>query len=301
MSEPYAMNMPVADSPRISIVTTNYNGAAWLEQTILSVLGQNYPNLEYIVIDGGSSDGSRAIIEKYQDRLAYWESEPDRGFAHAYNKGFARATGEILAWLNSDDLLTPWALVTVARCFIDQPQVQWLTSLYPMVIGVSGGSMLTPADPFNRELFYKGVYGRVLPFIQQESTFWRRELWEAAGGTLDEQLDSAIDTELWARFFSLADLYAVTAPIGCFRYRTDSKSGRDINAYYAEMYRVLGGYDNGLFARLLRRRYFPELVKRVAPYLVPPRYTGKILAWDKRSDRYVCRDDRVRFRNPVTG
>lgn len=289
------------ECPKISIVTTNYNGAAWLEQTLQSVLGQNYPNLEYIVIDGGSSDGSQKIIEKYEKQLAYWESEPDRGFAHAYNKGFAKATGDILAWLNSDDLLTPWALETVARCFTDQPQAQWLTSLYPMVCGTSGRTMLMPADPFNRELFYKGVYGRVLPFIQQESTFWRRELWESSGATLDEGLDLAIDTELWARFFKQTELYAVAASIGCFRYRPDSKSGRDIGAYYGEMARVLGRYDNGIFARLLRKRYFPELVKRLAPHLHPPRYTGKVLSWDKKTNCYLCCDKRVKFRNPVFG
>lgn len=286
---------------KISIVTTNFNGAAWLEQTIQSVLGQNYPNLEYIVIDGGSSDGSQRIIEKYEKQLAYWESEPDRGFAHAYNKGFVRATGDIMAWLNSDDLLTSWALETVARCFSDQPQVQWLTSLYPMVCGNSGRTMLRPADPFNRELFYKGVYGLVLPFIQQESTFWRRELWEAAGATLDENLSLAIDTELWARFFKQTELYAVTSPIGCFRYRQDSKSGRDIKAYYEEMAKVLGRYDSGLFARLLHKRYFPELVKWLAPSFHPPRYTGKVLSWDKKADHYLCCDERVKFRNPVFG
>ncbi len=285
--------------PKISIVTTNYNGVAWLEQTILSVLNQNYPNLEYIVIDGGSTDGSQRIIEKYESRLAYWESSPDRGFAHAYNKGFTKATGDVLAWLNSDDIYTPWALETVARCFTDQPQVQWLTSLYPMVCGTSGRTVLTPADPFNRELFYKGVYGLVLPFIQQESTFWRRELWEATGATLDEGLELAIDTELWARFFKQSELYAVTSPIGCFRYRTDSKSGRDISAYYAEMARVLGNYDSGLFPRLLHKRYFPELVKRLGPYLYPPRYTGKVLSWDKVVDRYLVRDERVKFINCV--
>jgi len=291
--------MPLSSQsqPKISIITTNYNGAAWLEQTLQSVLGQNYPNLEYIVIDGGSSDGSQRIIEQYQDRLAYWESEPDRGFAHAYNKGFARATGDIFAWLNSDDLLTPWALETVASCFTDCPQVQWLTSLYPMVCGTSGRTLLMPADPFNRELFYKGVYGRILPFIQQESTFWRRELWASSGATLDESLDLAIDTELWARYFKQAELYGVTSPLGCFRYRKDSKSGRDISAYYAEMARVLGRYDSGILSGLLQKRYFPEMVKRLAPYLSPPRYTGKVLAWDRPADRYLASDERVKFRN----
>jgi glycosyltransferase involved in cell wall biosynthesis len=280
-----------------TIVTTNFNGAAWLEETLLSVLSQSYPHVEYIVIDGGSTDGSQRIIEKYQDRLAYWESVPDRGFAHAINKGFTRATGDILAWLNSDDLYCPWALATVARCLTDLPEVQWLTTRYPLVTGADGGMTVMPADPFNRELFYAGVYGRVLPFIQQESTFWRRGLWEKAGARLDDGLELAIDTELWARFFEHAGLYALNAPLGCFRYRTDSKSGRHLDRYYEEMATVLGRYDDGLFARLLGKRVFPELVKLLAPHLLLPRRHGLVAGWDRVAGRYVATVEPVRFRN----
>jgi glycosyltransferase involved in cell wall biosynthesis len=110
MSAPTTGATPAtAELPRISLVTPSFNQAEFLEATLRSVLDQGYPNLEYIVVDGGSTDGSTAILERYADRLAWWVSEPDRGHGHALNKGFARATGEILGWINSDDLLLPGA------------------------------------------------------------------------------------------------------------------------------------------------------------------------------------------------
>src|SRR6266513_4869973 len=112
--------------PRISIITPSFNQAQFLEETILSVLNQRYPNLEYIVIDGGSTDGCVDVIKRYEDRLAFWVSEPDRGQPHAINKGLAKATGEIVAFINSDDVYLPGALSTVASHFIESPERGWL-------------------------------------------------------------------------------------------------------------------------------------------------------------------------------
>lgn len=109
--------------PKISIVTPSFNQGKYLEKTILSVLEQDYPNLEYIIIDGGSTDNSVEIIKKYEKHLAYWVSEPDRGQSHAINKGFGHATGEILGWLNSDDYYAPGAPQAIAEAFLANPDV----------------------------------------------------------------------------------------------------------------------------------------------------------------------------------
>ena len=113
-------------TPRISIITPNYNQEDFLEQTILSVIGQNYPNLEYIIIDGGSTDGSVEIIKKYEKHLSHWVSEPDSGLYHALQKGFSRSTGEIMGWINSDDILHRKSLFVLAEVFSTNDEIDWL-------------------------------------------------------------------------------------------------------------------------------------------------------------------------------
>ena len=115
---------------RISVVTVCYNMASYIEQTMLSVLSQNYPNLEYIVIDGGSSDGTQTIIEKYKDKLAYYVSEPDKGMYDAINKGFKHSSGDVIAWINADDIYMPWTLRVVDQIFTNYSDVDWIGGRY---------------------------------------------------------------------------------------------------------------------------------------------------------------------------
>lgn len=217
--------------PKITVVTINLNNAAFLEDTIRSVVTQGYPNLEYIIIDGGSTDGSIDIIKKYEPQLAYWVSEKDNGYAFALQKGLSRATGDIMAWLNSDDVYLPGSLFTVAEIFRSHPNIQWITGFPSWCNKKSfhlGEMPLTPeAHPYwakRYDLYQKyGRWSRIRYLggdflaIQQESTFWRRELWQQAGGTLDTSYKLGADTELWCRFFRYQPLYTANAILAAFR------------------------------------------------------------------------------------
>ena len=220
--------------PRISIVTPSYNQAAFLRKTLDSVLDQNYLNLEYIVIDGGSNDGSTHILREYSSNLAYWVSEPDNGQSNALNKGFARATGEIMTWLNSDDVLLPGSLHTVGAIFARFPEIQWLTG-QPANLDVHDQLRVARLKTGRfRTLIRRGWYhGRGLGFIRQEGTFWRRSLWEQVGGSLNEAMHYAMDDDLWKRFAQHADLVTVDMPLAAFRSQPQQKTAQ-LNRYYAE-------------------------------------------------------------------
>jgi glycosyltransferase involved in cell wall biosynthesis len=183
---------------KISIITPSYNQGWALERTIKSVLQQECKDIEYIIIDGGSSDDSVSIIKKYERQLAYWISEPDRGQSHAINKGFAKATGDILCWLNSDDFLAPHAINKVLKEFERRPDIDVLTggwiSYYQdsksYVLARSCGMGLSPGKML---LFGSGA------LLGQHSTFWKHELWRKTGG-LNERYHYAMDHDLFCRF-----------------------------------------------------------------------------------------------------
>ena len=226
------------DYPKISIVTPSYNQGQFLEATIQSVLSQNYPNLEYIIIDGGSTDKSVEIIQKYADHLHFWCSEADGGQYAAINKGFSHATGEVMAWLNSDDMYFPWSFKTIASIMNELPMVEWLTTLncgFWDWQGFCGD--ISKAPGYSKEAFLDGCYlasgKNAIGWIQQESTFWRRGLWEEIGGYISTEFKLAGDFDLWSRFYSHADLYGTFSPLGGFRSQNTQRS-RQIEKYISE-------------------------------------------------------------------
>jgi glycosyltransferase involved in cell wall biosynthesis len=229
--------------PRLSIVTPSYNQGKYIEATIRSALLQGYPNLEYIIIDGGSTDESLSIIKKYEKHITYWVSESDGGHANALNKGFSRATGEVMAWINSDDFYLPGAFKTVAEVMAAFPEIEWMTSALQGWCGRDERVAHTYAPGFSRRFFEAGGY-MGLPYstawIQQESTFWRRSLWLKAGGRVNEEISVAIDFELWSRFFRFAPLATVETALGCFRKHDEQRSRKQASVYRKEAMEAIG-------------------------------------------------------------
>ena len=232
--------------PKITVVTPSFNQGAFLEETILSVLGQGYPNLEYIIIDGGSSDESVEIIRRYEDRLAYWQSKADGGQSDAINQGFDRATGAILAWLNSDDFYLPGTLFSVARKLRSGvPQI-----LFGNCIQIcEGGTKVSGSD-------VEAGHTRLdLPFVDyiiQPSSFWTRQAWDLTG-KLDHKLHYVFDWDWYIRAQQAGVMLTPeTRYLSVYRLHKSHKTGMGGNKRLTEIAEVLTRYAGRQYGDLYR-------------------------------------------------
>ena len=210
---------PPNPAPRISIVTPSFSQGQFLERTIYSVVSQNYPAIEYVVQDGGSTDGTVEVLKRYESTLSRWVSEPDDGQGDAINRGFAHTSGEIMAYLNSDDLLLPGSLAYVAGYFAAHPDVDVVYGNRVIIDEHDreiGRWVLPPHDDAELGL---------LDFVPQETLFWRRRAWEAAGGQIDASLRFAIDWDLLLRLRdSGAKMVRLPRFLGAFRAHDEQKT-----------------------------------------------------------------------------
>jgi len=221
-----------AAHPLVSIITPSFNQARFLEATILSVLNQEYPKLEYILVDGGSTDGSLEIIQRYSDRFSWWVSEKDRGQTDAINKGFAHAHGEILAWINSDDTYEPGAVSAAVDFLRARPEVG-------MVYGdanlIDEGGRVIGRFPAAQTDYRRLKRGYV--HIPQQSAFFRADLWRKVG-PLDPSFYFAMDYDLWVRLARLAPLEYLPATWANFRLHTSGKTVASDDRCWPEMLKV---------------------------------------------------------------
>jgi GT2 family glycosyltransferase len=269
----------------ISVVTPSLDQGSFLEETIRSVLDAPTPPAEYVVVDGGSTDDSVAILERYDGRLTAWSSEPDDGMYDAIHKGFARTSGDVMAWLNAGDTYQPWTLSVVQELFAAFPELEWLTTQRPLTLDEAGRVVACEfvggyaADSFRAGVNLPGGDWFARAGIQQESTFWRRSLWERTGGRLSASLQYAGDFELWLRFFDAgAALVSLDAPLAAHRVHRGQKT-TTLDAYVAEATAALESAGHGRpGGSALRRLAYVTLGRRPLRKLPRPLARGLVAA-----------------------
>ena len=246
------------DWPKISIITPSFNQGKYIRQTIDSVLGQNYPNLEYFIMDGGSTDETIEILRSYGDKIR-WTSEKDDGQAAAINTGLAKSSGDILAFINSDDYFLPGVLKMVAEQF-SKTGCKWLSGDYKIVNENDREiqTLIILYKKFWRSFSSANVLS-VLNYIIQPSTFWTRELWSQTGG-LDVSLRYAFDYDLWMRAMDIQPPLILRQPLSAFRIHKSSKGGTGYQTQFDEELRVIKRYRSAQ-AIIRLHQFHNELIK----------------------------------------
>jgi hypothetical protein len=222
--------------PTITLVTPVLNQKKFIEEQLHSIIRQNYPKLEFLMLDAGSNDGTLDILDKYKKHFSFFRSARDFGQYYALQEGFNRSRGEVMTWLNGDDSYTQDALWYAALIFTKRRDVRWVSGLHSTITETA----IRTYDCKNYEYSHKNFIsdGFDKPFIQQEGTFWRRDLWDEAGGSLDLRWSLAGDCELWSRFYRYAKLYTCDIPLAFFRMHEEQRSARFLPYYYREAYEI---------------------------------------------------------------
>jgi len=229
---------PVISFPKISIVTPSYNQAQYLEETILSVLGQDYPNLEYIIIDGGSTDGSKDILKKYENRISWWISEADKGQSDAINKGFRKATGDIMAWINSDDIYMPGTLKRIAAQVIEHGPGIYFGECIHFRLSDAGlfASGSEVEQNFKVDLLHEYDY------MIQPASFWTKNVWKTVG-EIRTDLEFGLDWEWFLRARNLGVKFIpVHKCLALYRLHEAHKTGTGGRKRQEEIYRIYKEY-----------------------------------------------------------
>ena len=275
------MNLMTNPWPKISIVTPSLNQGAFLERTVCSVLDQDYPNLEYIVMDGGSQDESIGIIRKYESKLAYWTSQPDQGQSHAINCGMSKATGEIVAWLNSDDFYLPGTLKAVARAFKDAPAAAFV---YGNAEFIEDGKVLDKKRGgvfhWEKELFQDQMN------VSQPAAFFSAKLWHKIGG-VREDLHYRMDYELFLRISQLGEAKYIDQTFARIEKHAQAKTVKCSMDCTRETFKVLKSLsvmDRETKCRAVAKSHyrFLNLFRRDCSWGEAARSFFAILYWDFR-------------------